>query len=127
MAYPIDAALSEHYEEYIWTITDSDYDTLEWDSSNSIPKPTKEDLESKLAVINAAEPMKRLRFHRDKLLQACDWVVTKATETGVAETDAWKTYRQALRDLPSTQTPEMEAEPTTQLGIKNVTWPTKPS
>ena len=127
MAYPIDAALSEHYEEYIWTITDSDYDTLEWDSSNSISKPTKEDLESKLAVINAAEPMKRLRFHRDKLLQECDWVVTKATETGVAETDAWKTYRQALRDLPSTQTPEMEAEPTTQLGIKNVTWPTKPS
>ena len=127
MAYPIDAALSEHYEEYIWTITDSDYDTLEWDSSNSIPKPTKEDLESKLAVINAAEPMKRLRFHRDKLLQECDWVVTKATETGVAETDAWKTYRQALRDLPSTQTPEMEAEPTTQLGIKNVTWPNKPS
>lgn len=127
MAYPIDAALSEYYEEYIWTITDSDYDTLEWDSSNSISKPTKSDLESKLAVINAAEPMKRLRFHRDKLLQECDWVVTKATETGVAETDAWKTYRQALRDLPSTQTPEMEAEPTTQLGIKNVTWPTKPS
>ena len=127
MAYPIDAALSEYYEEYIWTITDSDYDTLEWDSSNSISKPTKSDLESKLAVINAAEPMKRLRFHRDKLLQECDWVVTKATETGVAETDAWKTYRQALRDLPSTQTPEREAEPTTQLGIKNVTWPTKPS
>ena len=127
MAYPIDAALSEYYEEYIWTITDSDYDTLEWDSSNSISKPTKSDLESKLAVINAAEPMKRLRFHRDKLLQECHWVVTKATETGVAETDAWKTYRQALRDLPSTQTPEMEAEPTTQLGIKNVTWPTKPS
>ena len=41
MAYPIDAALSEHYEEYIWTITDSDYDTLEWDSSNSIPKELK--------------------------------------------------------------------------------------
>ena len=127
MAYPIDAALSEYYEEYIWTITDSDYDTLEWDSSNSISKPTKSDLESKLAVINAAEPMKRLRFHRDKLLQECDWVVTKATETGVAETDAWKTYRLALRDLESTQTPEMEAVPTTQLGIKNVTWPTKPS
>ena len=63
MAYPIDAALSEHYEEYIWTITDSDYDTLEWDSSNSIPKPTKEDLESKLAVINAAEPMKLSLIH----------------------------------------------------------------
>lgn len=127
MVYPIDAALSEHYEQYEWTLYDSDYDTLEWSEKNSIPKPTKEDLESKLAVINAAEPMKRLRSHRDKLLQECDWVVTKASETGVAETDAWKTYRQALRDLPSTQTPEMETELTTQLGIKNVTWPTKPS
>jgi len=126
MVYPIDAALSEHYEQYEWTLYDSDYDTLEWSEKNSIPKPTKEDLESKLAVINAAEPMKRLRSHRDKLLQECDWVVTKASETGVAETDAWKTYRQALRDLPSTQTPEMETELTTQLGIKNVTWPTKP-
>ena len=127
MAYPIDAALSQHYEQYEWTLYNSDYDTLEWSEKNAIPKPTKEDLESKLAVINAAEPMRRLRLHRDRLLQECDWVVTKATETGVAETDAWKTYRQALRDLPSTQTPEMEAEPTTQLGIKNVTWPTKPS
>ena len=127
MVYPIDAALSEHYEEYIWTITDSDYDTLEWDSSNSISKPTKSDLESKLAVINAAEPMKRLRYERDRLLSECDWVVAKAAEKGDTVSDAWKTYRQALRDLPSTQTPEMEAEPTTQLGIKNVTWPTKPT
>ena len=127
MAYPIDAALSEHYEQYEWTLYNSDYDTLEWSEKNAIPKPTKEDLEAKLAVLNASEPMKRLRYERDKLLAECDWVVTKASETGVAETDAWKTYRQELRDLPSTQTPEMEEEPTTQLGIKNVTWPTKPS
>ena len=127
MAYTIDVALSEHYEQYEWTLYNSDYDTLEWSEKNAIPKPTKKDLEDKLAVLNAAEPMKRLRYERDRLLTQSDWVVTKAAETGVAETDAWKTYRQALRDLPSTQSPEMEEEPTTQLGIKNVTWPTKPS
>ena len=127
MAYSIDVALSEHYEQYEWTLYNSDYDTLEWSEKNAIPKPTKEDLEAKLSVLNAAEPMKRLRYERDRLLTQSDWVVTKAAETGGAETDAWKTYRQALRDLPSTQTPEMEEEPTTQLGIKNVTWPTKPS
>ena len=127
MAYSIDVALSEHYEQYEWTLYNSDYDTLEWSEKNAIPKPTKEDLEAKLSVLNAAEPLKRLRAERDRLLAESDWVVTKAAETGVAETDAWKTYRQALRDLPSTQTPEMEEEPTTQLGIKNVTWPTKPS
>ena len=69
MAYPIDAALSQHYEQYEWTLYNSDYDTLEWSEKNAIPKPTKEDLESKLAVINAAEPMRRLRLHRDRLLQ----------------------------------------------------------
>ena len=127
MAYTIDFALAEHYEQYKWSLYNGDYDTLEWDEENAIPKPTKEDLESKLAVLNASEPMRRLRYERDRLLSECDWVVTKAIETGVAETEAWKTYRQALRDLPSTQTPLMEEEPTTNLGIKNVTWPTKPS
>ena len=127
MAYTIDVALSEHYGQYEWTLYNSDYDTLEWSEKNAIPKPTKKDLEDKLAVLNAAEPMKRLRYERDRLLSECDWVVAKAVEKGDTVSDAWKTYRQALRDLPSTQSPEMEEEPTTQLGIKNVTWPTKPS
>ena len=127
MAYTIDVALSEHYGQYEWTLYNSDYVTLEWSEKNAIPKPTKKDLEDKLAVLNAAEPMKRLRYERDRLLSECDWVVAKAVEKGDTVSDAWKTYRQALRDLPSTQSPEMEEEPTTQLGIKNVTWPTKPS
>ena len=127
MAYTIDAALSEHYEEYIWTITNSDYDTLEWDSNNAITKPTKDDFESKLAVINAAEPMRRLRLHRDRLLQECDWRVTKSADTGVALSNDWKTYRQQLRDLPSTQNPVIAPTDDDNIGISSVTWPTKPS
>ena len=72
MPYPIDAALTEYYQEYKWFIENHDYETLEWDASNSISKPTKADLESKLAAINAAEPMRRLRILRDQLLQECD-------------------------------------------------------
>lgn len=127
MGFKLDHALANYYSDCLWTIEDSDYTKLDWDASNSKTKPTLEDLQSKVTALDAAEPMKRLRYERDRLLNECDWVVTKASETGVAETDAWKTYRQALRDLPSTQNPEIEAEPTTQLGLKNVTWPTKPS
>ena len=127
MGYTIDNALANYYSDCLWTIHDSDYTKLEWDASNSKTKPTLEDLQSKVTALDAAEPLKRLRAERDRLLAESDWVVTKAAETGVAETDAWKTYRQALRDLPSTQTPVMEDTPTSQLGIKNVTWPTKPS
>ncbi len=56
-----------------------------------------------------------VRNQRNSLLAQTDWVVTKASETGVAETDAWKTYRQALRDI------------TTQSDPDNITWPTEPS
>ena len=37
------------------------------------------------------------------------------SETGVAVSNEWKTYRQALRDVP------------TQSDPNNITWPTKPS
>ena len=48
-----------------------------------------------------------------------DWMVLSDT----AEiSDAWKTYRQALRDLPSTQNPTV-----TGAALGNVTWPTKPN
>ena len=61
------------------------------------------------------EQWRYVRNKRDDLLAKTDWVVTRASETGVAETDAWKTYRQALRDVP------------TQSDPFNITWPTEPS
>ncbi len=127
MGYKIDHALAIYYGDCLWSIEDNDYSKLDWDASNSKSKPTLEDLQSKVTAMDAAEPMKRLRAKRDQLLAECDWVVTKAAETGVAESDAWKTYRQALRDLPSTQTPVMENPVVSMVGITSVTWPTKPS
>ncbi len=127
MGYTIDHALTEYYSDCIWKIVDHDYSKLDWDSNNSKSKPTLEDLQSKVTAMDAAEPMRRLRARRDQLLAECDWVVTKAAETGVAESDAWKIYRQALRDLPSTQTPVMENPIVSMVGITSVTWPTKPS
>jgi hypothetical protein len=39
------------------------------------------------------------RTFRDRLLSMSDWVVIKANETEVPELEAWKVYRQALRDV----------------------------
>ena len=99
------------------------YENIVWDTeiyTGTIP--TKTEVETKAQALLDGEAMKRLREHRDNLLKETDWVVTKASETGVAETTAWKTYRQELRDLPSSATPEIDG-----MFIKNVTWPTKPS
>ena len=99
------------------------YENIDWDESVYTGTiPTKAEVDAEQQKLLDGEAMKRLRIHRDNLLKETDWVVTKASETGVAETTGWKTYRQELRDLPSSATPEIDG-----MFIKNVTWPTKPS
>jgi hypothetical protein len=102
-----------------WNLFDQNYDTLQW-LSPEIPQPTKEQVEAKIEELRAQEPMKLLRVHRDKLLAETDWMAN----FDVTMSDAWKTYRQELRDLPSTATPVLDSS--NILGISGVTWPTKP-
>ena len=52
-----------------------------------------------------------IRSERDLKLQETDW----RASSDLTLSDAWKTYRQALRDVP------------TQSDPFNITWPTKPS
>jgi hypothetical protein len=56
-----------------------------------------------------------LRRDRTKKLQQSDWMAN----SDVTMTDAWKTYRQQLRDLPSGLD--------TVDKVNNVTWPSEPS
>lgn len=60
----------------------------------------------------AAQPLADLRGVRNDLLAETDWLAN----SDVTMSDAWKTYRQALRDLPANT-----SDPA------NPTWPTKPS
>lgn len=103
---------------------DVTYASLDW-KDESQTKPTETELNNKLSELNNAEPLRLLRVERDKRLTESDWVVTKATETGGAVSDAWKTYRQALRDLPASASPKLDS--LYELDLTSVTWPTKPS
>ena len=47
----------------------------------------------------AARKWITIRSQRDQLLAACDWMAN----SDVTMSDAWVTYREALRDLPSTE------------------------
>ena len=60
----------------------------------------------------AAREMTSIREHRDNLLTETDWMALG----DVTMSDAWKTYRQLLRDIPASNTT-----------YADVTWPTKPS
>ena len=76
---------------------------------------TAKDIEEKAWTDAApARRMVDLRQKRDVLLAETDYMALG----DVTMTDAWKTYRQALRDI-TTQTPTDDA-------LSNITFPTKP-
>ena len=82
-------------------------------------------VKTKLDEMNTAEPINLMREERDERLTSCDWVVTMHKELGTNSPTAWKTYRQALRDLPASSSPKLDEFG--NLDMTSVTWPTKPS
>ena len=103
-----------------WTIRGVTYGDIDWKDTEQT-KPTEEEVNSEITRLQSEEPMRRLRLYRNSLLAETDWMAN----SDVTMSDAWRTYRQALRDLPSTATPVLD--PTSKPGISGVTWPTKPS
>lgn len=65
----------------------------------------------KTELVNA-EPMRLLREERNRRIAETDWM----GNSDVTMSDAWKTYRQELRDITKSAT-----------SLDDVTWPTKPS
>tara|TARA_S200002703_G_scaffold98538_1_gene85229 strand:- start:749 stop:1111 length:363 start_codon:yes stop_codon:yes gene_type:complete len=81
--------------------------------------PTEAEIQAKIAELQAAEPLRQLREQRTRILQESDWMAN----SDVTISDAWRTYRQALRDLPA-NSPNVALDE--QGNLINVTWPTKP-
>ncbi len=101
---------------------DNDVSTLEWMPNHSGLKPTASQINTKKTELLAAEPKRLLRRLRTDKLKESDWMSNSDSPT---MTDAWKTYRQALRDLPATQNPKLDADE--NLDESSFTWPTEPS
>ena len=124
MKNTISEALTILRPDSLWNLDGSEYSDIEWLDSGQT-KPTETEVNNKISELDAAEPMRLLREERDVLLFETDWMVTRSIETGVAISDAWKTYRQALRDLPASSSPSLDEY--YNLNFSSVTWPTKPS
>lgn len=59
--------------------------------------------------------MAGLRIERDRLLNLCDWTQIADAPLNDAARNAWRTYRQQLRDLPDTVA-----------DLTAIDWPTPP-
>ena len=119
MIYNKGNALSSLKPNAQWAWNGDEYSGLTWLDSGTAP--TEAEINAEITRLTNLEPMRLLRVERDARLHACDW---KAS-SDVTLTDAWKTYRQALRDLPASSTPKVDANG--DLDLTSVTWPTEPS
>jgi len=96
------------------------YADVIWKSSE-ITKPTETEVNNKITELQNGEPMRLLRLERDDRLALCDW----RASSDLTLADAWKTYRQSLRDLPASSTPTLDSDG--NLDMSSVTFPTEPS
>ena len=104
-----------------YNIRSDEYSGLEWlDSADT--KPTESEINNKISELDAAEAMRLLRLERNLRLAETDW----RASSDLTLSDAWKTYRQALRDLPARASPSLDSN-TYELDLTSVTWPTEPS
>ena len=122
MKYTISDVITVLRPDSSWNLTGTEYSGLEWlDSSTT--KPTETEINNKISELDAAEPMRLLREERFRLLSECDW--TQGADVPNSIKTAWQTYRQALRDLPASSSPQLDSY--YDLDLTSVTWPTKPS
>ena len=102
---------------YSSTEAEKEYtNSVEWRKPDGSMSMSPSDFVLDYSVVGPVVELMMLREERNKKLDATDWVVTKAFETGSSVPESWKTYRQSLRDITSS----------TQ-SIFSVTWPTEPS
>jgi len=120
MKYDISSALIALKPGAQWVLRGTEYSGLEWlDSSQT--KPTETEVNSKISALDNVEAMRLLRIERDARIAKTDW----RASSDLTLTDAWKTYRQALRDLPASASPKLDSN--YELDLTSVTWPTEPS
>ena len=63
--------------------------------------------------------MEDVRIARNRLLSECDWTQQPDVALSESKLQAWRTYRQELRDITQTMSP-------TILSVYDVVWPEKP-
>ena len=120
MKYTIAEALLALKPGAEWVIYGDDYSDLKWLDSK-YTQPTETEVNSKISELDNAEAMRLLRIERDVRIAKTDW----RASSDLTLADAWKTYRQALRDLPASATPKLNSG--YDLDLTSVTWPTEPS
>jgi hypothetical protein len=111
----ISEILIKKYSHCEWTVTADDYSSLQWYPSNTIEKPTEEEIRQYDAEVSLELRWDKVRNQRARLLLASDWTQLLDCPLTSEQKTAWAIYRQQLRDMP-----QQEVEP------EDIIWPQQP-
>ena len=107
-----------------WHMIGTEYSNIHWDDETQI-MPTEDEINAKIAELEAAEPARQVREIRNRLLAESDW--TQNRDVVLLNDTTWKQYRQDLRDLPASASFTPKLDSNGNLDMSSVTWPLKPS
>jgi hypoxanthine phosphoribosyltransferase len=100
----------------ILIMSENGVESIEKWEHKTVSQPSKSAIDGvKDSTITDEQNIAALRAERNVKLAETDWVVTMHKELGTNIPTAWKTYRQALRDITDDAT-----------SLDDVTWPEKP-
>ena len=91
-------------------------EVIEWNDTEQT-QPLQEEIDAKIRELQQLEPYRLLRIERDRLLKETDW--RASSDLNLPE--SWRSYRQALRDLPANAKPKLDEND--DLDMSSVAWP----
>ena len=96
----------------ILVVNNNGVETIEKWEHKTVNQPSQSAIDGiSDSTITAEQNIASLRAERNRKLAETDWMAN----SDVTMSDAWRTYRQALRDITDSAT-----------SLDDVTWPTKP-
>ncbi len=107
-----------------YSVRDNDYEQITWYGTDT-PRPSKEELDVKIAELEALEPMRCVREIRNWYLQQSDWTQGADIRAlrGPDWCDTWDNYRQQLRNITESGVVPVIDEMGVVTGIN---WPAQP-
>lgn len=104
----IDAVLALVDKAKFYPSEDGTYENINWVDDRE--QPSAEAVATKLAELKSQEAIYFIRKERNKLLAETDW--TAGDDVPQSIKDAYRPYRQALRDMTQNDNPTFPDKPT---------------
>lgn len=110
-----------------WNTRGDNYEDIIW-LDETIPKPTKDEINVVIEELKLESAYEMLRKERNEKLAACDYLfVNDYPHTSDETKNLWINYRQELRDITISQSPIYNFDENfRRTFITGITWPIAP-